>query len=64
MGIEIGYGIGALVILAALIYGTMQYSRRNRANAPITEEATKALYKDPDHYEAVTHDALQRKARP
>jgi hypothetical protein len=30
MGLEIVYGVGALVLLTALIYGTLQYHFRNR----------------------------------
>lgn len=31
MGQELFYGIGALVLLTALIYGVLQYRSRNRA---------------------------------
>ena len=52
MGIyELSWGIGILVLLAALIWGTVQYKTRNKANDRITEEATAAQYKDPDNYE-------------
>ncbi len=50
MGIEIGYFIGAVILLGALIYAATAYSRRNRANEPVTNEATKELYKDEDAY--------------
>jgi hypothetical protein len=47
---EIVYGIGAAILLAALIWGTWQYRSRNRANDQVTEKATRDLYRDPDHY--------------
>ena len=48
---EILYGLGALVLLAALVWGFTQYKRRNRANDPITEAATHDEYDHPDTYE-------------
>ena len=50
MGIELGYFIGAVVLLGALVYAVISYSRRNPANEPVTNEATKALYKNEDAY--------------
>jgi len=35
----------------ALIWGLVQYKRRNRANDPLTEKAAKVLYDDPAHYD-------------
>ena len=64
MAPEILYAVGAALLLAALIYGALQYSRRNRANEPITDKATKELYEHPDRYESKTHDELERKTRP
>ena len=48
MAIEIGFAVGALVLLAAIVYGVMQSSRRNKANDPVREAAVKAQYDDPD----------------
>ncbi len=48
---EVFYGLGALLLLAALVWGITQYKRRNRANAPITEEATRAEYNHPKTYQ-------------
>lgn len=48
---EILWGVGALVLLAALVWGMTQYKRRNRANDPITERATRAEYDHPDTYQ-------------
>jgi hypothetical protein len=56
MAPEIFYGIGALVLLAALIWATLQYRARNRANDPVTEEATRELFEKPDSYDKSKHD--------
>lgn len=49
---EMLWGVGALLLLVALIYGMIQYRTRNRANDPVSEKATKALYDDPDGFDA------------
>ena len=51
MGIEIGFIIGIAVVGLAVVFGLVSYSRRNRANAPVTQEATRELYKDEDAFE-------------
>jgi hypothetical protein len=43
---EILYGIGAVILLAALIWGTVQYRRRSAAQKAIGEAATRRLYDD------------------
>jgi len=48
---EVFYGLGALALLAALVWGMVQYKRRNRANDPLTEQATRAEYFHPDTYQ-------------
>ena len=40
----------------------MQYNRRNRANEPITEAATRAQHEDPEHYEQ-TAEQLKKQVR-
>ena len=50
MGWEIGFFIGALILLGALIYGAIANTRRNRANDPVTDEATRQLYKNEDTF--------------
>lgn len=50
--LELFFFIGAAVLLAALIWGVMAYNRRNRANEPVTEKATRELYADTDDYAA------------
>ena len=47
---ELGFLIGAAVLLLALVWGVISYNRRNRANEAITEKATKELYADTDSY--------------
>ena len=49
---EILYGLGALVLLAAIVWGYAQYKTRNKANDPITEAATREEYDHPDRYKA------------
>ncbi len=51
MGWEAGFIIGAVVLLAAMVYGAVANTRRNRANAPVTDQATRELYRDGDAYE-------------
>jgi hypothetical protein len=48
---EVFYGLGALLLLAALVWGITQYKRRNRANDAITEQATRAEYDRPATYD-------------
>ena len=51
MGLELAYFVGAVALLAAIIWGTMANTRRNRANDPIREAATRELYKDTEAYD-------------
>lgn len=48
---EILWGLGLLVLMAALAWGVTQHRRRNRANDPVTEAATRAEYDRPDSYD-------------
>jgi hypothetical protein len=57
------WGVGIAVLLAALVWGLIQYRNRNRANDPITEEATRELYDDPDNYEQ-RREELNKQVRP
>jgi hypothetical protein len=47
---EIAYGLGALALLVALVWGITQYKTRNKANDPLTEAATREEYDHPDSY--------------
>lgn len=48
MGQEIFYGLGALVLLTALIYGVLQYRYRNRAAVRAGDQIVEARYKNDD----------------
>ncbi|HKP80023.1 MAG TPA: hypothetical protein VJU34_12950 [Phenylobacterium sp.] len=60
---EVFYGLGALLLLAALVWGITQYKRRNRANDAVSEQATRAEYDHPDTYER-EEQAFRDKIRP
>ena len=57
---EIFYGLGAVALGAGLIYGIVQYHSRNRRNDPITEEATRMEYDEPQAYADGGRERLQR----
>jgi hypothetical protein len=44
MGLELLYGVGAAILLAALIWGTMRYRQRTHGEKQRTEQATRRLY--------------------
>lgn len=44
MGLEIVYFLGALILLTALIFGTLQYHFRNRRATRIGEEIVRERY--------------------
>jgi hypothetical protein len=60
---EILYGLGALVLLAVLVWGVTQYRTRNKANDKVTEAATRAQYDHPDTYER-EQDRFRDQTRP
>lgn len=60
---EVLYGLGALLLMAVLVYGVLQTRRRNRANDPITEAATREEYDHPDTYREAPA-RLKREIRP
>jgi hypothetical protein len=45
MGLEMVYGIGALVLLTALIYATLQYHYRNRRASQVGDEIAQERYR-------------------
>jgi hypothetical protein len=46
MGIEILFGVGALILLGVLIYGTMFWSKRDKRMDRVTEKGTALEYAD------------------
>ncbi len=60
---EILWGVGVVLLLAALVYGMVQYRTRNRANDRISDAAAKALYDDPERYPE-KREALERDVKP
>lgn len=58
--LEVAFFAGAVVLGAALVFGIVSYNRRNRANEPITDEATRELYADTDTYGAKEDDLRSR----
>lgn len=61
--LELLYGLGALVLLAALVWGFTQYRTRNKANDPLTEAATREEYDHPETYEQ-EQDEFKKQVRP
>jgi hypothetical protein len=61
--LEVFFGIGAAALLAALVWGMVQYKTRNRANDRVTEKAADALFDDPDAYDRKRPD-LKDQVRP
>jgi hypothetical protein len=45
MGLEAVYFLGALVLLTALIYGTLSYRYRNRAATGAADEIVRERYR-------------------
>ena len=45
MGLEAVYFLGALVLLTALIYGTLSYRYRNRAAMRVGDEIVRERYR-------------------
>lgn len=61
---ELLYGIGTLLLGLAIAWGVYRYMTRNKANDPITEEATRESYgKSPEEY-AKERKELQRQIKP
>ena len=61
--LELLYGLGALVLLIALVWGITQYKTRNKANDPLTEAATREEYDHPETYEQ-EQDEFKKQVRP
>jgi hypothetical protein len=46
------WSVSALVLAVAIAFGAFRYLTRDRLNDPITEEATREEYDDPDYGKA------------
>ena len=60
---EIFYGLGALLLFAALAWAVLRVRGRNKANDPITEAATRDEYDHPDRYKR-DQEEFRREVRP
>jgi hypothetical protein len=45
MGLELLYGIGAALLLLALIWGTLNYRNRRQGERKVGDAATERMYK-------------------
>lgn len=63
MGIETGFFVGVLILLVALVWGIMAFNRRNPANKPVTDQATRELYANTDTY-GEKEDELRSRTSP
>jgi hypothetical protein len=52
MGLEVAYGIGAILLLAALVLGTLRYRRRREGERKVGDQATERLYRGSRDLEA------------
>ena len=60
---EVLWGVGIVALLGALIWGVVQYSRRNRANDRVTDKAARAMFDDPEAYDA-KREQLKKDVKP
>jgi hypothetical protein len=63
MSWEIFFGLGALVLAAAVLWAMRRNVTRNRANDRLTEQATHEEYAHPEAYDRTQKD-LERQVRP
>ncbi|MBS0332529.1 MAG: hypothetical protein JSS35_07165 [Proteobacteria bacterium] len=59
---ELLYGVATLALLVLLGWGVWRNHTRDRRNDPITEAATRELYRHPERYDE-TREALKRRLR-
>jgi hypothetical protein len=60
---ELTWGIGIILLFVAMAWGAIQYSRRNKANEPLSELATHELHAHPETYEE-TREELKKRVLP
>ena len=58
---EILYPIGTVILAGGLAYGMWKYHTRNKANDPITEQATREQYEHPKSYD---EDKFKGRVKP
>jgi hypothetical protein len=46
MGFELLYGLGAALLFAALVWGTLQYRRRRQGERKVGDRTTERLYRE------------------
>jgi hypothetical protein len=63
MNYEIFYGIGAVILGLGIAWAIFDSKRRNRANDPITEEATRKQYDQPSRYDDEIRPQMERKLK-
>ena len=60
---ELLFPVSAALLGLALAYGLFRYTRRDRRNDAVTEQATREEYRHPDRYDQ-TEDDFRDKVRP
>ncbi|WP_300376876.1 hypothetical protein [Henriciella sp.] len=63
MAPEILYGVGALVLLAVLIWAVMRGRLKSKQAEAISEEATREEYEQPERYDEARKDELEEQAK-
>jgi hypothetical protein len=61
---ELLMDIGAFLLGLVLAWAMWRNHHRNKANDKVTEEATRELYADPDHYDKEREEEFRRQVRP
>ena len=59
---EILYGIGALLLLIALVWGVSRGRLKSRTAESISEESTREIYQEPERFDETRRDQLNRAA--
>jgi uncharacterized membrane-anchored protein YhcB (DUF1043 family) len=62
MAPELLYGIGALLLLIALIWGVSRARLKSRTAEAISEEATRELYQEPERFDEQRREELKQAA--
>ena len=62
MAPEILYGIGALLLLIALIWGVSRGRLKSRTAEAISEESAREIYQEPERFDDQRREELKRAA--